>query len=55
MQRYCNRIKVSAYVTQETFERIEDIRQKTQETQSGIIASVLDEVFGGDYNDSVQS
>lgn len=55
MQRYCNRIRVAAYVTEETFKHIEAERLKTQETQSGIIAGILDEIFAGDYNANVQN
>lgn len=55
MQKYCNKIRVAAYVTEEIFERIEEKRQKTKETQSGIIAGILDEFFAGDYNADVQT
>jgi len=53
MQKYCNKIRVTAYVTEETFERIEDKCQKIQGSQSGIIVSALDAFFVGDNNANV--
>jgi len=55
MQKYCNRVRVATYLTQETFKLMEEKRKATQETQSRIIAGILDAFFEGGYDANIQN
>jgi hypothetical protein len=45
MRKYGDKVLVSAYIDEDLYNRIEAERKQTQESQSGIIYSVLDAVF----------
>lgn len=45
MRRYGDKVLICSYVDIDLFNRIEEERAKTKESQSGIVYSVLDAVF----------
>lgn len=45
MRKYGDKVRISTYIDVDLYNRIEEERQKTNETQSGMIYSVLDACF----------
>ncbi len=48
MTKFGNLIRIEAYVPEETYKKINKVRQEKDISLSGFVASLLISVFGGD-------